>query len=440
MPPGLDRNKKIVQKKETTWEKAQRDAESSGLIRCYERKLSKYEQQRNARWARAQAERKAKRFTGLLMRGVTDGPKQNVSLGYETRLNTQGELVEMPPYYGPAVLWVTLNEDKEWHPGYPYGGIDGGHASRDFVYRLWPETRKQPSQERRIEGYMNMKFTFTELRAQISSVALTAATFRLAEDHPDPEKSISRHEAELIVRFEECWNVGVNFLQHAQLLRHPSGDQPPVTWLEKQQAQGSGQYSWLVECFGRGCFPCPELVSIAAFYFCQRKNDLPEWLTEDSSKWVAWLFLFGQRLWRRHGDNKTRNTLTNLPVRDMEVAMTQAEVVEARDEFFNYINEEDVEPTTWLEMEQMSYISPIANQAVSPSVHLRNPRQMGPEHYRSPLYDANALAVHTATKVKTASEEEYGDEESDRMETETEAETDTDWGSCCSSSGESEDR
>ncbi|SMR50452.1 unnamed protein product [Zymoseptoria tritici ST99CH_3D1] len=451
MQRHFGRKHDVARKKETAVEKAQKDAQSSGLVECEDRKLSMYEQQRNARWARAQAELKAKRFTGPLMCGVADGPRENMRLGKETRLNTEGDLVEVPSYYGPGVVWVTL-DDKNRDPDREFAGIGGGCASNGLVFRLWAEGRKQPSQESDERCFeKNIRrwdhTPFRKLRAQISSTALIAATFRLAEDHPDKWKSITRHEAELIVRFEECWSTGVAFLQHAKLIEHSHESERLEAWPREQQSWGMANYDWLIDCYGRGCFPCPEVVSIAAFYFCQREGDLPEWLTKDSSTWVAWMFLLGRKIWCCHGTNKTRNTLMNLPICEIDVAITEAEVIEARDEYFNYtveLYEEDEEDEprfpTRLDMEQMSYISPIANQAVSPSVHIRNPRKMGPEYHRSPLYDAKAFAVGNAIYVGSKSQEDEEDEESrrnNRMETDTE--TATDWGSCCSSPSEDED-
>lgn len=393
------------------------------------------------------------------MCGVANGPKQWVLVegNGETRLKTNGDLVEVPDYHGWAVLWMTLQAPHDGDlmgDGYEIGAsMGGGHAGYGFVCRVWAETRKQPSLQSppdplllNLPGWKQE--TDSELRTRLSFAALTAATFAFAEAHPDPKKAISRHEAELILKFEECWTMGVGFLQYTGLLERRASC-GPAAWSAQKQAKGLAKYEYMIYLYGKGCFPCAEAVSIAAFYLTQWCRDLPDWLTGDSSNWVAWIFLFIHRIiWRSHGNNKTRNTLTNLPIPYSMVNFTQTEVEEARDSCFHksrYYEDDEREDERmkwllWSDLMNLSYISPIANEAVPLSVRIRNPRDMGPEHRRSPIYDSSALAVHNAINVKTASEEEDGDEESDRMETETEAETDTDWGSCCSSSGESEHR
>ncbi|PPJ52365.1 hypothetical protein CBER1_10741 [Cercospora berteroae] len=145
----------------------------------------------------------------------------------------------------------------------------------------------------------------------------TARCFQLAEE----AGHITRHEAQLIVDFDECYLEGVSLLKYKKIL--PGANQ----WLDPPQQQQYGKeiFAELQQYYGRVLFPCIETIVIAAKYLDNMWDDADDeeegmgWLFADSKFIDIFLLRMHNFMWRTHGPAKHRQTIYNLPLGDVDV-------------------------------------------------------------------------------------------------------------------------
>lgn len=191
-----------------------------------------------------------KRFKGAIIRGLAYG-KKTVDIPRDFEDGRDRER-----YVGEATVWATLEEDGT------------------IIYRAWPPAWEGPYHittldGTTINGRSHEHFTIYSLRQELEYRNQCARAFELSQEHDSLFNSwrsspaqISKAEAVVIVRFKNCWHVGLSFLKACKLL--PLKPNEIVRWPFAEQDMGKAVLARLQKAYGVHVFPSPEATCVAA--------------------------------------------------------------------------------------------------------------------------------------------------------------------------------
>ena len=229
---------------------------------------------------------------------------------------------------------------------------------------------------------------------------MIAEALKHAEQTTDPERSITRAEARLVVEYAACYDIAVMFVKHVRKYTLPMRasrlglitltgwldfaekevDHWPTTYPLRDEAQEL--FASLQASYGAAGLPSKETITIAATYlYCKlvehQFDDEFAWL--DEQYFDIFILLWHTRTWRTVGRPVDQDTLRDVCFDDGQAPIDLANV-EIQAELEDWAKDLTIRNviTTKEQLVSLQELSPIAAAVFdSPS---RNPQNMGKGH------------------------------------------------------------